>query len=111
MTNFIEQYFECSENLAYELTERCKTESGVQMVEIDLTFLYNKCWNFRYFPGSDFLLVEDWMGTKRRYKYPNFSRLADEAWHFQKMTQWDHLFFESTDVVKFMEVLNGIKDK
>lgn len=111
MMNFIDQYFECSDSLAYELSERYKKQDGVALVEIDLTFLHNKCWNFRYYPESDLLLVEDWMDTKVRYKYPKFSRLTDEAYHFQKMTQWSHLSFESTDAEKFMEVLNGIKDK
>jgi hypothetical protein len=111
MMNFIKEYFNRTDDLAFELTKRYTKKEGIPLVEIDLTFLFNKCWNFRYYPDTDYLLVEDWMDTKRRYKYPNFSRLADEACHFQKMTQWDHLSFESTDVKKFMDVLNGIKDK
>lgn len=111
MNNYINDYFVCSDNLAYELTERYKRENGIPLVEIDLTFLYNKFLNFRYYPETDLLLIEDWMNEKRRYKYPNFSRLTDEAYHFQKMTQWSHIGFESTDAEKFMDVLNGIKDK
>ncbi|SOK58663.1 hypothetical protein [Yersinia phage fHe-Yen9-04] len=110
MKNHLNEYFEGLDNHIFEFYETINQNISSKKITIQMTFLYNKHINFHYNIENDELVIEDFV-DKIKLKYPNFSKLQDEAYHFQKMTVWPHISFECTEVEKFMIEIERIKNE
>ena len=110
MMNYLQYYFECTNSLAHEISETVNRNTSSSTVSIQITIIYNKDVYFHYNIERDELVVEAFR-DKMKYKYPSFSQLKEESYHFQKMTIWPHISFESTDVEAFMNEIDRIREE
>ncbi len=110
MLNHIFEFMDKHDSIAYELKTDLRTSAeGSEFVFIQLTCVYNDFLTYHYFPENDCLKVLDYI-DKKIYTYDKFSKLADEAYHFQQMTVHD-IGFEPHEVPEMMKVINRIKKK
>lgn len=111
MRNLIKDFIDNHNCIAYELkTDLRNGISGKEFILIDLTCVYNDYLTFHYYMESDTLQAWDY-SDRSIYTYNNFSKLADEAYHFQQMTVLDHIGFEHDEVQPMMDIINRIKRK
>lgn len=111
MRNCIKEFLDNYNNIAYELKADVRTSiENLEFIYIKLTCVYNDYLTFHYYTGSDRLQIFDDI-NKSVYSYYNFSKLSDEAHHFQQMTVLDHIGFEHDEVQPMMDIINRIKRK
>ncbi|AMM43950.1 hypothetical protein FDG95_gp592 [Pectobacterium phage vB_PcaM_CBB] len=111
MRNHLKEFLEKHNTVAYELqTDVRKSIEDLEFVYIKLTCVYNDYMTLHYYTDSDNLQIWDEI-DKSVYIYNDFSKLSDEAYHFQQMTVLDHIGFEHDEVQPMMDIINRIKRK
>lgn len=109
MRNYLKEFFDRENNISYEIrTDLLNSPEGKKFITINITCVYMDFLTYHYFIDSDKLDVWDY-STKIIQTYNNFSKLADEANHFQQMTVHDHIGFEPEEVTRMMNYINGIR--
>lgn len=110
MRNLIKYYIDNIDSLEYEFDEYIVQYISSKSIIIKMTFLYNADVDFEYNLDNDYLTI---VSHYDRYtlKYPDFSKLSNGDYYFQKMTIWEHLCFGINDVTMFLNEINRIKNE
>lgn len=109
MRNHIFEFMDKHNSVAYELKTDLQTSDEGEVVLIELTCIHMNFLTYHYFTQTDELKVFDYI-DKKIYKYQNFSKLANEEYHFQQLTVHD-IGFEYHEVPEMIKVLNRIKEE